>query len=164
MGTLKKLGVAVFVLASSNLFAQQITGSIRGTVTDPSNAVVDAATVTAKQTETGLTRSTTTDQSGTYLLLELPVGHYQLQVEGKGFHKYIQQGITLNVNETATVPVHLTVGAEDQVVQVESDARDHSADRHHARKSGYGARDSGSSAERPQFHPAGHYCSRVSCH
>ena len=122
MGTLRKLGVAVFVLASSNLFAQQITGSIRGTVTDPSNAVVDAATVTAKQTETGLTRSTTTDQSGTYLLLELPVGHYQLQVEGKGFHKYIQQGITLNVNETATVPVHLTVGAEDQVVQVESDA------------------------------------------
>jgi hypothetical protein len=122
MGSLKKLGVVVFFLAGSNLFAQQITGSIRGTVTDPSNAVVESASVTAKQTETGLTRSTTTDQSGAYLLLELPIGHYQLQIEGKGFHKYIQQGITLNVNETATVPVRLTVGAEDQVVQVEADA------------------------------------------
>ena len=122
MSTLKKLGMAVFVLASSNLFAQQITGSIRGTVTDPSSAVVEGASVSAKQTETGLTRSTTTDHDGAFVLLELPVGHYQLQVEGKTFHKYIQQGITLNVNETATVPVRLTVGAEDQVVQVEADA------------------------------------------
>ena len=55
--------------------------------------------------------------------MELPVGHYELQVEAKGFQKYIQQGITLNVNETATIPVHLSVGAETQQVQVMADAQ-----------------------------------------
>ena len=58
--------------------AQQITGNIRGTVSDPTGAVVQSATVTAKQSETGLTRTATTDHSGNYLLVELPVGHYQL--------------------------------------------------------------------------------------
>src|SRR6478752_5893561 len=111
------------VIAGLNVRAQQITGSIRGTVQDPSSAFVQSASVSARQTETGLTRTATTDPSGTYILLELPVGHYELQVEAKGFQKYIQQGITLNVNETATVPVRLTVGAETQQVQVMADAQ-----------------------------------------
>jgi hypothetical protein len=103
--------------------AQQITGSIRGTVQDPSGALVQGATVSARQTETGLTRTATTDPSGAYVLLELPVGHYELQVEAKGFQKYMQQGITLNVNETATIPVHLAVGAESQILEVNADAQ-----------------------------------------
>ena len=112
----------IVVLAGANAFAQQITGSIRGTVSDPSGAVVDAAAVTANQTETGLTRTATTDHTGAYVLLELPVGHYHLQVEAKGFQKYVQRGIILTVNETATIPVHLAVGAETQQVQVRADA------------------------------------------
>ena len=103
--------------------AQQITGSIRGTVQDPSSAFVQSASVSARQTETGLTRSAITDAGGAYVLVELPVGHYELQVEAKGFQKYVQQGITLNVNETATVPVHLAVGAESQVLEVNADAQ-----------------------------------------
>ena len=63
--------------------AQQITGSIRGTVQDPSGAVVQGATVSARQTETGLTRTATTDPSGAYVLLELPVGHYELAGRGQ---------------------------------------------------------------------------------
>jgi len=93
--------------AAPNLLAQQITGSIRGTVTDPSGAIVEGASVTARQTETGLSRTTTTDRAGAYLLLELPVGHYQLQVERTSFQTYIQQGISLDVNESATIPVAL---------------------------------------------------------
>nr|AUN36737.1 Oar protein [uncultured bacterium] len=123
MNAVKKLVCLAVVLTGVNVFAQQITGNIRGTVTDPSGAVVEGAAVSAKQTETGLTRSTNTDHSGAYVLLELPIGHYQIQVEGKNFRRYIQQGITLNVNETATVPVKLTVGAESEVVQVEADAQ-----------------------------------------
>jgi hypothetical protein len=111
------------VLAGANVFAQQITGSIRGTVSDPSGAVVDAATVTANQTETGLSRTAMTDRAGAYVLLELPVGHYQLQVEAKGFQRYLQQGIILNVNETATIPVRLAVGAQTQQVDVMADAQ-----------------------------------------
>src|SRR5215470_16212207 len=103
---MKDLGKLLFILGiaawpSYSVSAQQITGSIRGTVTDPSGAVVEGATVSAKQSETGLTRTTSTDRAGTYLLLELPVGHYQLQIEHNGFQSYLQQGITLNVNETA---------------------------------------------------------------
>ena len=114
--------VLVTVIAGLNVSAQQITGNIRGTVSDPSGALVQAASVTAKQIETGLARTTTTDRDGNYLLLELPVGHYRLEVAAKTFRKYVQEGISLNVNETASVPVHLTLGAETQQVQVQADA------------------------------------------
>ena len=99
-------------IAGVSVDAQQITGSIRGTVVDPSGAVVSGATVSARQIETGLTRTAVTDRVGAYVVLELPVGHYEVQVEARGFQKYIQQGIVLDVNETASVPVRLSVGAE----------------------------------------------------
>jgi hypothetical protein len=56
------------------------------------------------------------------LILELPVGHYQLEVLATGFRKYLQNGITLNVNESASVHVHLGVGTEGEKVQVQADA------------------------------------------
>src|SRR5712691_4518874 len=122
--SLKNLTCLLITIAISfSVAAQQITGNIRGSVVDPSGAVVQAATVTAKQTETGLARMATTNQEGAYLLVELPVGHYQMEVEAPGFKKYLQEGISLNVNETATVPVHLAVGTETQRVKVQSDAQ-----------------------------------------
>ncbi|HZC44258.1 MAG TPA: carboxypeptidase-like regulatory domain-containing protein, partial [Acidobacteriaceae bacterium] len=66
--------LAFVVLACLSLSAQQITGNIRGTVTDPSGALLPGAAVTARQAETGLSRSATTDRGGNYVLLELPVG------------------------------------------------------------------------------------------
>jgi hypothetical protein len=123
MNLTKAVCLLATVLAGLNVAAQQITGSIRGTVADATGAVVQGATVTAKQTDTGLTRTATTDRVGNYILLELPVGHYQLRVEAKSFQKYVQEGITLNVNETATVPVRLVVGSENQQVQVMADAQ-----------------------------------------
>jgi Carboxypeptidase regulatory-like domain/TonB dependent receptor len=122
MKILKLLVYLAAVLATPNVFAQQITGSVRGIVTDPSGAVVEDANVTARQRETGLMRSSTTDQAGAYLLLELPVGHYQLQIEHSGFQTYIQQGISLDVNESATVPVTLKVGGANDKVEVDADA------------------------------------------
>ncbi len=116
------LVVGIMLIACAPLFAQQITGSIRGTVADSSGALVAGATVTARQVETGLGRTATTDRSGNYLLLELPVGHYALEVTSKGFQKYLQEGISLNVNETAVVLIHLAVGTETQQVQVKADA------------------------------------------
>ncbi len=112
----------VTLLTSLNVAGQQITGSIRGTVVDPSGAIVQAATVTAKQTETGLARSSVTDRQGEYVLVELPIGHYQLEVRAPGFQKYLQQGISLDVNESATVGIHLKLGAETQQVEVSADA------------------------------------------
>lgn len=113
---------AVLALSCLSLSAQQITGNIRGTVVDPSGAVIRGAEVTARQAETGLSRSAATDRNGNYVLLELPVGHYRLQAEAKGFQKYVQNGITLNVNETASVSPHLAVGSETEQVLVSADA------------------------------------------
>jgi Carboxypeptidase regulatory-like domain len=112
----------LLALTSISVSAQEITGSIRGTVTDPTGAIVQGSTVTARQTETGLTHSTTTDRGGSFVLLQLPVGHYRLEVTAKNFQKYVQDGISLNVNETAVVPAHLGVGSEEEVVDVHADA------------------------------------------
>jgi outer membrane receptor protein involved in Fe transport len=121
--TARNLVLALVLLsAGTTVSAQQITGNIRGNVADPSGAVVQGSIVSAKRVETGLTRTATTDREGNYLLLELPVGHYQLEVGAKGFQKYARSGILLNVNETVTVPVRLVVGAETQRVQVQADA------------------------------------------
>src|SRR6516164_5897713 len=119
---LKVLVCSATLLFAPIAFSQQITGSIRGTVTDPSGAVVDSANVTVTQNETGLMRTTATDHAGAYLVLELPVGHYQLRVERSGFQSYVQQGITLDVNETAIIPVSLKVGTSNQKVEVNADA------------------------------------------
>ena len=114
--------VAGLNLVTLNVAGQQITGSIRGTVLDPSGAIVQAATVTAKHIETGLTRAAVTDRQGAYVLEELPIGHYQVEVQARGFEKYLQQGISLDVNENATISIHLKVGAETQLVEVSADA------------------------------------------
>ena len=115
--------LAFVTLACISLSAQQITGNIRGTVTDPSGAVIRGASVTARQVETGLSRETTTDRDGNYVLLELPIGHYRLQVAATGFQEYVQDGITLNVNETASVSARLAVGSEKEQVLVSADAQ-----------------------------------------
>jgi hypothetical protein len=117
------MGAVLTVLVSFPVAAQQITGSIRGTVVDPVGASVQGASISAIQVETGLTRSAVTNRSGEYVLVELPVGHYRLQATAKGFRSYIQQGIGLDVNETATIPVRLVVGSETQKIEVQSDAQ-----------------------------------------
>jgi hypothetical protein len=117
-----RIVLAFVALSCISLTAQQITGNIRGTVTDPSGAVIRGAGVTVRQAETGLLRATTTDRDGNYVLLELPVGHYRLQVSANGFQEHVQDGITLNVDETASVSTRLAIGSEKQQVLVSADA------------------------------------------
>ena len=114
------LTVAIF--AGSSGSAQEIAGSIRGTVLDASGGVVSGARVVARQTETGLERRATSDSQGTFILVELPVGHYRLEAEAKGFQKFVQLGISLDVNQTATVTIRLAVGMPTQEVRVQADA------------------------------------------
>ena len=118
--------ILVFVIATVlihlNLAGQQVTASIRGIVLDPSGATVQSATVMVKQIDTGLARTATTGRDGSYVLVELPIGHYQLEVRAKGFQTYLQQGITLEVNESATIGVQLKLGSEAQEVEVRADA------------------------------------------
>jgi len=102
--------------------AQDISGSLSGTVLDASGAAVAGATVTAINIDTGLSRSTTTDAKGEYLVVALRVGSYRLEVEAKGFRKYLQEGITLNVNQPATIPVRLAVGTATETLEVKANA------------------------------------------
>jgi outer membrane receptor protein involved in Fe transport len=110
------------ILVSCFAPAQQITGTIRGTIVDPNGAVVSNATVTATQMETSLVRTAVPDREGGYVFLELPIGHYEVQVQALNFEKYLQEGISLNVNQVATVNVHLRVGSDTQQVEVKADA------------------------------------------
>jgi len=111
-----------FLLAGGTLRAQEVTGSIRGEVLDPSGAGVPSAEVMATQVDTGLVRTAATDRHGAYLLVLLPVGHYRLQATARGFQKFVQEGITLSINESAHVPIRLKVGSSTQFVQVRANA------------------------------------------
>jgi hypothetical protein len=115
--------LSIAICAGVSTPAQQITGKIRGTVQDASGGVVSDAKVTAIQAETGLVRTVPSDSQGAYLLVELPIGHYRLEAEAKGFQKYVQGGITLDVDDTATVPIHLAVGTATQQVEVQANAQ-----------------------------------------
>ena len=78
--------IVVFVLACA-LFAQVDRGNIQGTVTDPSGAVVTGAVVRIVSQATNVAQSTVTGPSGTYAFFALPIGLYNLSVEGKGFRR-----------------------------------------------------------------------------
>jgi Carboxypeptidase regulatory-like domain/TonB dependent receptor len=115
-------GWLVLACAALTMRAQQITGSIHGSIIDSSGAMVESALVTVTQVETGLVRSVKSDRSGNYLFVELPVGHYRVEVEATGFRTYVQGGVSLHVNESATVPVRLIVGSGTQQVEVNANA------------------------------------------
>ena len=103
---------------SIHAWAQTTLGTLTGRVTDPSDAAVAAATVTAVNTGTRLEFRTATTASGNYALQQLPVGLYELTVESPGFRKSIRKAIELNVAQTLSVDVRLEVGQVDQSVEV----------------------------------------------
>jgi len=112
---------ALWALCVTGARAQEVTATIRGVVTDPSGSAVPRAQISAVETETGLTRQTTADDQGAYLLMLLPVGKYRLEASAKGFERYVQEGIKLSVNQVATVPIPLKVGSMQESVVVKAD-------------------------------------------
>ncbi|HEY2013379.1 MAG TPA: carboxypeptidase regulatory-like domain-containing protein, partial [Bryobacteraceae bacterium] len=112
-----KLAFSIVMLASA-LCAQTITGSITGTVTDPSNAVVANVKVVATNTGTNLTFPTTTNDSGVYNLVFLPIGQYTVTAEAAGFKKVALGPFALEVNQIAKVEIKLEVGEVSQSVEI----------------------------------------------
>ena len=103
-------------------YGQDVAGSLRGSAVDASGSTVSNTKITAINTDMGFTRSTVSDAKGNYVLVSLPVGHYRLEAEAAGFKKYIQDGITLDVNQAATVRIQLAVGTATQEIEVKADA------------------------------------------
>jgi hypothetical protein len=95
------------------MFAQGDRGAITGTVTDPGNAVVPAAKVTAKNSGTGAVYETITTPAGIYAIASLPVGLYDIAVEAPGFSRKTQQGVQVQVAQTTRADIALQVGRSD---------------------------------------------------
>ena len=114
-------GALIFLLTAGAAFAQG-TAQLSGTVRDESGAVLPGVTVTVTQTDTGLVRTTVTDDTGGYVLTNLPTGPYRLEVALQGFRTYVQTGIVLQVGGTPTVNAALAVGSLEESVTVEAAA------------------------------------------
>ncbi len=96
----------------------QVTANLSGRVTDPSGAAIAGATVTAKDTDTGISRTTLTSQTGQYELFELPVGRYEVRASKDGFADKVRAGIVLVVGQDATADLALGLGQLKQQVNV----------------------------------------------
>jgi outer membrane receptor protein involved in Fe transport len=114
---------AVFCsIAGSVAVGQEITGTISGSVTDDSGAVVPDATVTLKSGRTGASHSTTTTAAGLFVVNNLPIGEYQLSVQKAGFKDYQLNGIQLHVDDKLNFPIILKVGAVSEKIVVTAEA------------------------------------------
>ena len=100
----------------------QLTGRIKGTITDPSGAGVLSASVTVRNMETDVLRNAASEADGSYLFLALPVGPYEVKVSKSGFQDSTHGGIELNVNQEVNVDVRLQVSAAKAAVTVSADA------------------------------------------
>jgi len=113
--------LAVFA-AIVPLQAQTVTATITGQVTDPSNAPVPGAKITATDTERGTQYTTTSNPDGRYTLSNVPVGTYDVKVENAGFQTATQSNLVLQLNQVAKLDVQLQVGNLTQTVEVTSEA------------------------------------------
>src|SRR5580692_7514500 len=109
-------------LAFTAVAAWAQTSQISGTIKDPSGSAIPGAAVKATQTATGVVRNATSGTDGRYVLPDLPIGPYQIEVTKEGFTRYVQTGVVLQVESNPTVDVSLQVGAASAVVSVEANA------------------------------------------
>jgi hypothetical protein len=104
------------------LNAQTTAATLRGTVLDPSSAPVPQAEVKAVNVETGFTRSVITNDSGDYVIADLPYGSYKVSASKAGFQQLVSTGVVLNNGDRRTLDLTLTVGEVMQSVEVRSEA------------------------------------------
>src|SRR5205085_149316 len=101
--------VAIILFMSAATWAQ--TSQINGVVKDSSGSVIPGAAIKVTQTATGVVRNATSGTDGGYVLTNLPIGPYLVEVTKEGFNKYVQSGIVLQVDTTPTLDIALKVGS-----------------------------------------------------
>jgi hypothetical protein len=104
--------------AAPGASAQTFRGTILGTVTDPAGAVVAGANVRAKNLDTGIERSTVTDDAGNYSLPELPIGRYEVNVQAAGFKIDTITDVRVDVAGERRLDAQLSLGGADTVTIV----------------------------------------------
>jgi hypothetical protein len=120
MRTLLSTMVVYFLICAVAWAQGGATAQIHGTVQDASGAAVPGAEVKATQTETGVIRTVTSEADGSYILSNLPLGPYRLEVSKEGFNKFVQEGIVLQVNSGPQIDPTLKVGAVSEQVVVQA--------------------------------------------
>jgi hypothetical protein len=113
---------AIILLLPALCFAQDATGRITGTVSDPQGLVIPEVRITVTNTATQVTRTTKTDAAGTYQVLALPIGNYKLTAEHEGFRTVLSDQYKLLINQSLRVDFHMEIGAATQTVDVGAEA------------------------------------------
>jgi hypothetical protein len=119
----QKMGLGwcwVLVLLAGSASAQLYTGSITGTVTDSSGALISGVQVKATDAEKGYSFTTTTDSAGRYTIRSVPPAKYTVSASASGFKTERREGVTIEVNLNASVDFALKVGVATEVVDVQA--------------------------------------------
>jgi hypothetical protein len=121
---MKKLALCILTACfATGLFAQDISGTIEGTVLDPTGAAVPKAKLTITNTDRNLViRTVTTEETGVYSAPLLPIGHYSISVEAAGFKTDTRTEIVLNVNDVLKINFAMQVGSINETVEVKEAA------------------------------------------
>jgi hypothetical protein len=106
------------LIVPSHASAQAVTGTLLGNVTDTSGAAVPGATVTARETQTNVSRTAVTNETGYYIFSSLQNGTFAVEAELQGFKKVIREGVKVDVNTTVRVDLKLEVGQLNETVTV----------------------------------------------
>jgi hypothetical protein len=114
--------LAVLLSIPLGLHAQQYSGTIVGTVTDSTGAVIPGATVTATNTGTGESVHQTSGSKGEFTFAQLPIGTYEVRVKQGNFKEFVETGVVVHTSTPTEVPAVLQVGAATQTVTVQADA------------------------------------------
>jgi hypothetical protein len=113
---------ALTFLLTTPTFAQQATGTVLGTVTDPQGAVLPGTKVTVTNTATGIAHPATTDKDGNFHVLDLPIGTYTVMAEHSGFAKLQTEPQNLQINQNLRFDIKMQVGSSGEVVDVSGTA------------------------------------------
>ena len=120
-----KRGCAVVVLllcvaffTTIPVFGQAVNGTLLGTLTDSSGAVVAGAQITVTEVQTGIPHTTTSNASGNYVFPDLPPGSYNVTSEAHGFKKETRTNVRLDVNNTVRIDMEMQLGAVSETVEV----------------------------------------------
>jgi hypothetical protein len=116
------IAVGVILVLAACSYGQAVNATLLGTVLDVSGATVPGATVTATETNTGVSRTTETNRSGNYTFPDLPPGTYTISVEQPGFKKITRPDVVLQVNNTVRVDLALQPGDVNQTISVTAEA------------------------------------------
>jgi hypothetical protein len=119
---LSLFAVLILILSGPAAPAQDATGRILGNVTDPSGAPIPGANITVLNSGTKIAGTTTTNDTGYYQVLSLPIGSYEVTVEAAGFRKQVFANQKLQINQSLRLDARLAIGQTSESVEVTSQA------------------------------------------